>query len=55
MKTIILKVQIRVVDISSLDEILNKLETPITDKYGNTINHLQERGYEVMILDRNDK
>ena len=57
MKTIILTVQIKVTDekLPMVDEMINHIETPIQDPYGNTIDHLKTNGFEIMILDRDDK
>jgi len=57
MKTIILKVQIKVTDekLPMVEEMINHIETPIQDPYGNTIDHLKTNGFEIMILDRDDK
>jgi len=56
MKTIILKVQIKVKpDMEpQIEEMLDNIETP-TEIDGVPIDALTRDGYEIMILDRNDK
>jgi len=61
MKTINLKVQIKINEDKwpgpteiLLEDIFNEIETPI--ELGNIpYNHLKDVGFEVMIMDRNDK
>ena len=57
MKTVIIKLQIKVDEFHEdlIEETINKLETQICYKDGNVINHYKSHGYEIMILDRNDK
>lgn len=57
MKVVTLKIQIKVTKEkeAELEQILSTLETPVQGPDGKPIDHLKQTGYEIMIMDRDDK
>jgi len=57
MKTVTLTVRVKVDtdDEDKLEDVISTIETPYEDAEGAAVNHFIKYGYEIMIMDRDDR